>query len=83
MLSRRQGRKISVSFNHNIAYLLLQNMALSSFQLFVGQIQTAPEELRVKVLKIIFDLLVIYGEEFFDRSDEIVSHFVNRHDCLT
>ena len=58
-------------------------MALSSFQLFVGQIQTAPEELKVKVLKIIFDLLVIYGEEFFDRSDEIVSNFVNRHDCLT
>lgn len=52
-------------------------MALGSFQLFVSQVQTAPEELKVKVLWIIFDLLMMYDEEFFGRSEEIVGHFLH------
>lgn len=66
---------------------LPQNMALSSFQLYVGQVQTAPQELKLSVLRIVFDLLMMYDEEFFGRSDEIVGHFTRTvtagHGCLT
>lgn len=48
-------------------------MALSSFQLFVNQVQNAPEELQVQVLHVIFDLLVMYPHDFFGRSEEMVS----------
>ena len=48
-------------------------MALSSFQLFLSQIQNAPEELRLKVLQVVFDLLVMYEYEFLSRSEEVVS----------
>jgi len=51
-------------------------MALSSFQLFLGQVQSSPDELKLKVLQIIFDLLIMYEREFFGRSEEIVSPFV-------
>ena len=49
-------------------------MALSSFQLFLNQVQSAPEELKVRVLQVIFDLLIMYDQEFFGRSEEIVRH---------
>jgi condensin complex subunit 3 len=48
-------------------------MALSSFQLFLSQVQTAPDELKLKVLQVVFDMLMVYDQEFFGRSDEIVS----------
>lgn len=35
-------------------------MALNSFQLFMHQVQTAPEMLRVKVLQTVFDLLMVH-----------------------
>ena len=48
-------------------------MALNSFQLFLSQVQTAPDELKLKVLQVVFDLLMVYDQEFFGRSEEIVS----------
>lgn len=47
-------------------------MALSSFQLFVSQVQNAPEELKVRVLQVIFDLLFVYNQEFLGRSEDVV-----------
>ncbi|KAG6841281.1 hypothetical protein C0991_000259 [Blastosporella zonata] len=56
--------------------LLAKNMALSSFQLFLGQVQAAPEELKIRVLQVIFDLLIMYDHEFFSRSDDIAKKIV-------
>ncbi|THV00743.1 hypothetical protein K435DRAFT_718742 [Dendrothele bispora CBS 962.96] len=53
--------------------LIAKNMALNSFQLFLSQVQSAPEELKVKMLQVVFDLLVMYDHEFLGRSEE-VSH---------
>ena len=50
-------------------------MALSSFQLFMSQAQNAPNELKVQVLRIILDLLIVYDQEFFSRSEDVVSFF--------
>lgn len=50
----------------------LQNMALNSFQLFIGQVQNSPEDLKSKVLQVIFDLLLMYDREFFGRSENSV-----------
>jgi hypothetical protein len=50
-----------------------KNIALKSFQLFLSQIQTAPEDLKLKVLQIVFDMLMVYEKEFFGRSEDIVS----------
>ena len=55
--------------------LIAKNMALSSFQLFLNQAQNAPAELKVEVLKVIMDLLILYDDEFFGKSEETVSVF--------
>lgn len=47
-------------------------MALSSFQLFMSQVQNSPTELKVQVLRIILDLLMVYDQEFFSRSEDVV-----------
>ncbi|KAF8830541.1 hypothetical protein HHX47_DHR2000911 [Lentinula edodes] len=52
--------------------LIARNMATNSFQLFLNQVQTAPEDLKLKVLQIVFDLLVVYDRDFLGRSEEIV-----------
>jgi len=49
-------------------------MALRSFQLFLGQVENAPPELKVQVLKVVLDLLIMYDQEFFKSSEAIVSH---------
>lgn len=57
--------------------LIAKNMALSSFQLFVSQVQSAPEELKVRVLQVIFDLLFLYNQEFLGRSEDITKRIVD------
>lgn len=61
--------------------LIAKNMALSSFQLFLNQAQNAPAELKVEVMKVIMDLLIMYDQEFFGKSEETVSAFSLRLDC--
>ena len=39
-------------------------MAMNSFRLFIGQIQSAPELLRVRVLQIMFDILMVHDRDF-------------------
>lgn len=41
-----------------------QRMALNSFQLFLGQVQTAPEVLKTSVLHIVFDILMVHEGDF-------------------
>ena len=48
-------------------------MALRSFQLFIGQVENSPPELKVQVLKVLLDLLIVYDQEFFKNSEAIVS----------
>lgn len=48
-------------------------MALRSFQLFIGQVESSPPELKVQVLKVLLDLLIVYDQEFFKNSEAIVS----------
>ncbi|KAI3616327.1 condensin subunit cnd3 [Moniliophthora roreri] len=56
--------------------LIAKSMAINSFQLFLSQVQSAHEELKLKVLKIIFDLLVMYDREFLGRSAEVSQQIV-------
>ncbi|KZV97200.1 hypothetical protein EXIGLDRAFT_833051 [Exidia glandulosa HHB12029] len=44
--------------------LIAKRMALNSFQLFLGQIQTAPEPLKIRVLQIAFDIMMVHEAEF-------------------
>lgn len=52
-----------------------QNMALSSFQLFLGQVKSSPESLRMKVLQIVFDIMMTYEKDLFGGEGTIVSNF--------
>ena len=54
---------------------LSQNMALSSFQLFLGQVKSFPESLRIKVLQIVFDIMMTYEKDLFGGEGAIVSNF--------
>lgn len=49
-----------------------KSMAMNSFQLFLSQVQSAPEDLKVKVLQVVFDILMVYDDELLLRSDDIV-----------
>ncbi|KAJ2934154.1 hypothetical protein H1R20_g2926, partial [Candolleomyces eurysporus] len=51
--------------------LIAKNMALRSFQLFIGQVESSPPELKVQVLKVLLDLLIVYDQEFFQNSEAI------------
>ena len=42
-------------------------MALNSFQLFLSQVQSAPEVLKTRVLQIVFDMLMVHEGEFLGR----------------
>ena len=44
-------------------------MALNSFQLFLSQIQAAPEVLKLRVLQIVFDILMVHDAEFLGRGN--------------
>lgn len=44
-----------------------QRMALNSFQLFLTQVQSAPEVLKTRVLQIIFDMLMVHEADFMGR----------------
>ncbi|KDR80169.1 hypothetical protein GALMADRAFT_62541 [Galerina marginata CBS 339.88] len=57
--------------------LIAKNMALSSFQLFLSQAQNAPSELKVQVLRVIMDLLIMYDQEFFGRSEDTAKQIVD------
>ncbi|PFH49330.1 hypothetical protein AMATHDRAFT_76233 [Amanita thiersii Skay4041] len=57
--------------------LIAKNMALSSFQLFLNQIKVVPAEMRMRVLQIIFDLLTMYPQDFFGRSEDIAKRIIN------
>ena len=39
-------------------------MALNSFQLFLSQVQTAPEVLKLRVLQVVFDVLMVHEGDF-------------------
>jgi hypothetical protein len=42
-------------------------MALNSFQLFISQVQSAPEVLKLRVLQIVFDILMVHENEFLGK----------------
>jgi condensin complex subunit 3 len=50
-------------------------MALSSFQRFLNQVQSVPEDMKMRVLQVVFDLLIMYPQDFFGRSEDIVRLF--------
>ena len=50
-------------------------MAINSFQLFLSQIQTAPEVLKIRVLEIVFDILIVHEGEFLGRDGQQVLSF--------
>ncbi|TFK34512.1 nuclear condensing complex subunit [Crucibulum laeve] len=72
-LAMREKALISLG----LCCLIAQNMALSSFQLFVSQVQSAPDDLKVQVLRIIFDLLIMYDHELFGHSEDISKRIVD------
>jgi len=47
-------------------------MALASFQLFLAQIQSSPEVLKIRVLQIVFDILMVHEGEFLGKGGEHV-----------
>ncbi|KAK2461192.1 hypothetical protein APHAL10511_006719 [Amanita phalloides] len=57
--------------------LIAKNMALSSFQLFLNQVQSVPEGMKTRVLHVIFDLLIMYPQEYFGRSEDIAKRITS------
>lgn len=49
---------------------------MNSFQLFLNQVQSAPEGLKLKVLQVVFDVVMVHESELLNRSEDIVSEDV-------
>jgi condensin complex subunit 3 len=47
-------------------------MALSSFQLFIGQASEENEDIQLKAIEAIFDVLITYEQDLLKRSDNMV-----------
>lgn len=56
-------------------------MALSSFQLFLSQVKSSSESLRIKVLQVVFDIMMTYEKDLFGGGESIVSKllFLSRY----
>ena len=48
-------------------------MAVGSFKLFLGQVQSAPESIRLKALQVVFDILMTYDKGLYGPAEAIVS----------
>jgi hypothetical protein len=48
----------------DLCCLIVRRMALNSFQLFLSQIQTTPEVLKLRVLQVVFDMLMVHEGDF-------------------
>ncbi|KAJ8457735.1 hypothetical protein ONZ51_g11351 [Trametes cubensis] len=69
MLERVNGRREMALrekglISLGLCCLIARRMALSSFQLFLSQVQSAPEVLKIRVLQIIFDILMVHEGAF-------------------
>jgi condensin complex subunit 3 len=47
-------------------------MALASFQLFLAQVHSAPEILKLRVLQVVFDILMVHESEFLGKGGDHV-----------
>ncbi|KAJ6514182.1 nuclear condensing complex subunit [Mycena vitilis] len=50
--------------------LIAKSIAVKSLQLFLSQIQNAPEQLKFKILQIVFDLMVMYDQQLWGRAED-------------
>ncbi|KAK7023043.1 nuclear condensing complex subunit [Favolaschia claudopus] len=50
--------------------LIAKSIAIKSLQLFLSQIQNAPEQLKFKILQIVFDLMVMYDRQLWGREED-------------
>ena len=55
--------------------LIARRMALNSFQLFLSQVQTAPEVLKLRVLQVVFDVLMVHEGDFLANASVGVRQF--------
>ncbi|KAJ7064682.1 nuclear condensing complex subunit [Mycena amicta] len=51
--------------------LIAKGIAVKSLQLFLSQIQNSPEQLKFKLLKIVFDLMVMYDQQLWARAEDV------------
>lgn len=47
-------------------------MAVNSLQLFLSQVQAAPEMLKLRVLQVVFDMLMVHELDFLAKGSENV-----------
>ncbi|KAJ7701145.1 nuclear condensing complex subunit [Mycena rosella] len=50
--------------------LIAKSIAVKSLQLFLSQVQSAPAQLKTKLLQIVFDLMVVYDQELWGRAED-------------
>lgn len=43
---------------------LEQTVAFNSFHMFIGQVQQSPEELKIRILQVIFDVFMVHENDF-------------------
>ena len=49
-------------------------MAVGSFQLLLGQIQTSPEVIKIPAIRILFDILMVHEGAFLGKRDATVGY---------
>ncbi|TFY80499.1 hypothetical protein EWM64_g3513 [Hericium alpestre] len=57
--------------------LIARRMALNSFQLFLSQVKSAPEPLKIRVLQVVFDILMVHAHDFFSKDTRNGAFVIN------
>lgn len=56
---------------------------MNSFQLFLSQVQSAPEPLKIRVLHVVFDILMVHDKDFLGPTSANVSLYtIMARQCL-
>ncbi|KAI0696847.1 nuclear condensing complex subunit [Cytidiella melzeri] len=82
-LSLRERGLVSLG----LCCLIARRMAMNSFQLFLSQVQSTPEPLKIRVLHVVFDILMVHDKDFLgptstsgDRIIEFLLHILDNED---
>lgn len=71
MLPHRTGT--SPESSGDLDLFLPQRMAMRSMELFISQMDSAPEALKISIIQVVFDMLMVHENDFLQEGSENVS----------
>ena len=65
--------RIAVCLEADFQPLYQQRMATNSFKIFLAQVKSSPEQLKIRILQVVFDIIMVHEDKIFKDSGVTVS----------